>query len=350
MFLRNAWYVAATLDELAPGRLFARTLLHEPIVFFRDAGTGKVAALEDRCCHRGAPLSLGEISDAGLRCGYHGLVFDSRGICIDMPGSRGRIPASARVKSYPVAEKTGFVWIWMGDPARASEHAIPEIPHHTAEDDCLPPRSHGVMHVKAGYVLFLENLMDLTHLPYVHRKTIGGHAGDHTGAKMETSQTQTGVRFARLMLDAAPPPDYAKRYGFKGRIDRWEEFEYVAPASVLQFTGAVDAGDYHKGIRHGFHHLRAIHTFAPETERSCFYFYSFLDGFRGDRDKSNTALNEPMVLREDANMIEQQQLRLEGYDMEQLTAIPSDVARVQMTRFLTRKIAEEQEDSKILAE
>jgi phenylpropionate dioxygenase-like ring-hydroxylating dioxygenase large terminal subunit len=350
MYLRNAWYVAATVDELAAAPLLARTLLNEPIVFFRDARTGTVAALEDRCCHRGAPLSLGEIADAGLRCGYHGLVFDRNGICVDMPGSRGRIPAAARVKSYPVAEKAGFVWIWMGDPARAAEHIIPSIPHYTDEDDRVPRRSHGVMHVKANYELFLENLMDLTHLPYVHKTTIGGNAADHEGAEMETSDTPTGVRFSRLMLDALPPPGYAKRYGFTGRIDRWEEFEYVAPASVLQFTGAVDAGDYHKGIRQGHHHLRAIHTFAPETERTCFYFYSFIDGFRGAGATTNTAMAEPAVLREDAILIEQQQRRLEGYDMNRLTAIPSDVARVHMIRFLARKIAAEQDESKVPAE
>jgi phenylpropionate dioxygenase-like ring-hydroxylating dioxygenase large terminal subunit len=350
MYLRNAWYVAATVDELDSARLLARTLLQEPIVFFRDVKTGKVVALEDRCCHRGAPLSLGEVSQAGLTCGYHGLVFDSDGICIDIPGAHGRIPASARVKSYVVAERGGFVWIWMGDRDRAAEHLIPSIPHHSEEDDRLPRRSHGVMHANANYVLFLENLMDLTHLPYVHKTSIGGHPHDHTKAEMETSDTPTGVRFARLMLDAMPPPGYAKRYGFTGRIDRWEEFEYVAPASVLQFTGAVDAGDYQKGIRHGYHHLRAIHTFAPETERTCFYFYSFIDGFRGAGAITNTVMAEPAVLREDTNLIEQQQLRLEGYDMGRLTAIPSDVARVHMERFLKRKIAEEQEEHRVPAE
>ncbi len=343
MYLRNAWYVAATIDEIASAPLFARTLLDEPIVFFRDPASGKLVALEDRCCHRGAPLSLGEITPAGLVCGYHGLVFDTDGVCVDMPGSHGRIPAEARVKSYAVAERSGFVWIWMGDRARAAEHLIPSIPHASA-DEREPRRSHGVMHVKAGYVLFLENLMDLTHLPYVHKTTIGGHAPDHAAAEMATSDTATGVRFARLMLDAAPPPGYAKRYGFTGRIDRWEEFEYVAPASVLQFTGAVNAGDYKKGVRSGHHHLRGIHTFAPETQRTCFYFYSFIDGYRGAGAASNTAMAEPAVLREDANLIEQQQLRLDGYDMEKLTAIPSDVARVHMGRFLTRKIAEEQDE------
>jgi len=342
MYLRNAWYVAATQDELATKPLFARTILDEPVLLFRDATTGKLAALEDRCCHRGAPLSIGELSERGVTCGYHGLIFDAAGICIDMPGSNGRIPPSARVRSYPVVEKAGFAWIWMGEAKRADERLIPSIPHSTEADDRKPRRAHGVMHVRASYVLFLENLMDLTHLPHVHKTSIGGNATDHVGASMETRDTPTGVHFSRLMLDAAPPPGYARRYGFTGRIDRWEEFDYVAPSSVLQFTGAVNAGDYERGVRSGYHHLRGIHSFAPETERTCFYFYSFIDGFQGPSAQTNSAMDVAAIFREDAKVIEQQQLRLEGYDMERLTAIPSDVARIHMGRFLERKIAEEQ--------
>ncbi len=96
--------------------------------------------------------------------------------------------------------------------------------------------------------------------------------------------------------------------------------------------------------------LRAIHTFAPETERTCFYFYSFIDGFRGAGATTNTVMAEPAVLREDATLLEQQQLRLEGYDMERMVAIPSDVARIHMGRFLARKIAEEQEERKVPAD
>lgn len=341
-YLRNGWYVGATSDEIPVGQTLARTLLDEPIVLFRDNATGEVAALEDRCCHRGAPLSLGEISDRGLVCGYHGLVFNARGVCVEIPHG-GRISERARVRCYPVREQGGFVWIWMGNPDGAAEELIPSIPDRSDHDDGQPRYAHGMLHVQANYTLFLENLMDLTHLAYVHKKTIGGHAEDHTGATTETSQTHRGVKFTRLMLGVVPPPNYLERYGYRGRIDRWEEFEYVAPASVLQWTGAVDAGHYQQGVRHGDHDLRAIHTFAPETKRSCRYFFSLLSGYEGDRGK--TTIGAPVVLTEDVRMVEQQQLRLDGYDMQRLTAIPSDVARVEMIRYLTRKIAEEDSDA-----
>jgi vanillate O-demethylase monooxygenase subunit len=159
---------------------------------------------------------------------------------------------------------------------------------------------------------------------------------------METGSTKTGVRFSRLMRNAIPPTDYAKRYTYAGRIDRWEEFEYVAPATVLQATGAVDTGKYDLGIRTGGHSLRVIHTFAPESERSCFYFFSYIDDFAGT-PKGETRTTS-RVLDEDVAMVEQQQLRLNGYDMQRLTAIASDTARVQMSRFLERQIFDEQKE------
>jgi phenylpropionate dioxygenase-like ring-hydroxylating dioxygenase large terminal subunit len=85
MFVRNAWYIAATRDEITD-KPFARTVMNEPIVFLRN-GRGEICALEDRCCHRGAPLSLGEATEAGIRCGYHGMEFAPDGRCILIPGA-----------------------------------------------------------------------------------------------------------------------------------------------------------------------------------------------------------------------------------------------------------------------
>ena len=90
----NQWYVAALSKELKDAPL-ARTLLGFPLVLFR-CSDGSVAALEDRCCHRALPLSNGTLEERGIRCGYHGLLFDSQGKCIEVPG-QDRIPGKARV-------------------------------------------------------------------------------------------------------------------------------------------------------------------------------------------------------------------------------------------------------------
>ena len=83
-FVYNAWYIAAWPEELDAG-LTARTILNEPIVLFRDSH-GRAVALEDRCCHRGAPLSHGQIVDGAIQCGYHGMIFDGCGACIGRHG------------------------------------------------------------------------------------------------------------------------------------------------------------------------------------------------------------------------------------------------------------------------
>src|SRR5882757_3014648 len=121
MFVRNAWYVAAALAEIGDKPL-ARTILNEPIVLFKN-GRGEICALEDRCCHRGAPLALGEPTEAGIRCGYHGMEFNREGACTFIPGQT-IIPKRARVKSYPVVAKTDYVWIWTGQAEKADPAEI----------------------------------------------------------------------------------------------------------------------------------------------------------------------------------------------------------------------------------
>ena len=114
MFLRNGWYTALWSNELKD-KPIAKTMLNEKIVLFRNA-SGDVGALEDCCCHRAAPLSLGEIAGDYLACGYHGLKFDVGGKCVELPDGN-QVPSGAKVRSYPIAEKWIVVWIWMGDPA-----------------------------------------------------------------------------------------------------------------------------------------------------------------------------------------------------------------------------------------
>jgi phenylpropionate dioxygenase-like ring-hydroxylating dioxygenase large terminal subunit len=102
MFLRNSWYVAARSAEVARKPL-ARILLNEPVALYRKED-GTPVALEDRCCHRQLPLSMGRLEGDELRCGYHGLKFDASGTCVEIPGQTA-IPPQARVRAYPLLER-----------------------------------------------------------------------------------------------------------------------------------------------------------------------------------------------------------------------------------------------------
>ena len=112
MFMRNAWYVAASETELGE-QLFAVKLLNEAVVLYRK-GDGTPVALEDACPHRKLPLSLGRRQGDDIECGYHGLTFDCSGSCVRAPGSK-HVPQGAKVRSYPLAVRYGLIWIWMGD-------------------------------------------------------------------------------------------------------------------------------------------------------------------------------------------------------------------------------------------
>ena len=176
----------------------------------------------------------------------------------------------------------------MGDPALADESKIIDYPYfdQTAEW----PSKRGVMEFEANYMMMIDNLMDLTHLGYVHTKSIGGDPAVHFNADMTVTPTDVGVTLERWMLDTKPPPTYVEAVGFKGQIDRWARFEYHAPGTVMQWSGAVDAGIGTKEIpdNDGLH-FRVLHSVTPKTDRSLYYFFGPAINFRQD---------EPAALQE----------------------------------------------------
>ena len=158
MFVKNAWYVAAWETEIGDGPL-ARTILGEPVVMF---GTPDgVVVLEDRCCHRSLPLSMGQVVGDRIQCGYHGLEFDQSGSCVKIPG-QNQIPSGASVKSYPLVERWNWVWIWMGDPALADESMIPNWWWFEHPDWELVKGKY--LKLDCNYELITDNLLDLSHL------------------------------------------------------------------------------------------------------------------------------------------------------------------------------------------
>jgi vanillate O-demethylase monooxygenase subunit len=330
-FLRNAWYIACWDDDLAGG-VFGRTIMNEPIAFFRDA-SGKAGAVEDRCCHRGAALTDGKVIDRGLQCGYHGLVFDVNGKCVEIPG-QDAIPPMAHIKSYPVVERHEAIWIWMGDPALADESKIVDWPFH--KDGATPlPHRKGCLPFSANYLMLVDNLMDLTHLGFVHSRTIGGHPMQHVNAEMSVERTENGCRFSRWMMDSNAPPTYVKAAGFTGKIDRWLEFEYRAPCLVLQYTGAIDAGRGAKQNQNqpGFH-SRIIHCATPETETSAFYIFAASNGYRTDDPAATQELYDQLIptFIEDVTMMSNQQSRINLDPTRPLLNIKADAAVVQARR------------------
>jgi phenylpropionate dioxygenase-like ring-hydroxylating dioxygenase large terminal subunit len=303
MFLRNNWYMAAWSSELKDKPL-GRKILNEPVVLFRGE-SGEAGALEDRCCHRAMPLALGELTGDHIRCIYHGLEFARDGSCVRIPG-QDTVPARVRVKSYPVVERDQIIWIWTGDPERADASKIIPYPWH--QDPGWAWTSAGYR-LGCNYLLLQDNLLDLTHLAYVHRHTIGGSPTAHFEAKTDVERDGNCIKVRRWIPNSEPPATYVKAVGFKGRVDRWQETESW-PGVMHIYTGATDAGTgAYEGKREGGFGLRLFEGLTPETETSTNYFWSAAHNYKVDQPEATAQLYREIkaTVDEDVVVLEEQQ-------------------------------------------
>lgn len=303
MFPLNQWYVAGFSWELKEKPL-ARTLLNQKVVMFRT-GAGQVAALEDRCCHKSLPLSCGTLEQSGVRCGYHGLLFAPDGACIEVPGQQ-RIPVKARVKSFTLVERDQILWIWM--PREEGGVPTHEAPSYCVHADPRYSFKGDVFHYNAPYQLIHDNLLDLSHLGYVHLKTIGGNAAVHMNAQLKVEASGDQVRVLRHMPDSAPPPTYLGAWPFKGHIDRWQEVEFNV-SHLLIWTGGADVGteDLGNPQRGGFH-MRGFHAITPETESTAHYMWTMASNQHPDKPDVSELVYQQTALTfyEDKEVIEAQ--------------------------------------------
>jgi vanillate O-demethylase monooxygenase subunit len=344
VFLKNDWYMAGWSTEVTD-RPLGRMIAGEAIVLFRDAA-GRISALRDQCCHRGVALSPGKVVEKGIQCPYHGLVFNGAGVCVHIP-SQDNIPAKARVRSFAVEERDAIIWLWLGESEAADPAKIVAYPYH---GDPLWPYKVGYVHANCGYEMLIDNIMDLTHVGYVHSKTIGGgDLADHATATMKTERTERGVKFARWLHDSVPPPTYAKAVDYPGRIDRWQEEELIVPGAIIQFSGGVDVSQraFDGGSREGGFAMRVFHGIVPETENSCHYFFSVSNGFRQNEPAvTELIFNQVAVtLDEDVVICESQQARTLQYPDTRFVDLRSDEARVIYRRHLASRLAAEREQS-----
>ncbi|MFN3456412.1 MAG: Rieske 2Fe-2S domain-containing protein [Novosphingobium sp.] len=258
----NCWWVAAYSSEV--GRdLLGRWLLDTPVLLYRTE-EGRAVAIEDRCPHRGAPLSLGCLKGDNVQCGYHGFTFAPDGACIRVPSIDAALPA-ARIRSFAVIEQPPFVWIYLGDPQRMAE--VPPPPQ--LEWQGMPgfKAVSGQMEIKANYMLLKENVLDLTHFGYVHAKSFGitdwvdppklTMDGERVGYHQSFSGSPLAPIFAEpLGLPAGTPFD-RENYGW-----------FVSPA--LQ-VAAVDFTD--PATRQIVGRFRVTHATTPVDATRMIYFY-----------------------------------------------------------------------------
>ena len=345
MFLRNYWYVGGYSAEIGE-RPLARTILGEPILFYRTSD-GRAVALEDRCCHRNLPLSLGAREGDAIRCGYHGLKFDSAGRCIEIPG-QPQIPPDAKVRTYPVIERWNFIWLWMGDPAKRDDSLLPGW---QCIDDPKLTTTMGngceALPMKCNWQLNNDNLLDLIHVVYVHPGTLGGAGLDNN--PVTTKRLANGVHMMRWSPTVEPPPLLAKLAGFNGALsDRWQATMCELPSHCTIDAGfsAPDTvgrdGDWDQGVR-----LRALITATPETETSSFMFYAQCRNFAtGNEEVSKRFIQQiRAIFDQDIAVMEGQQRINSMLPNAPTIEIRCDVPVVAMRRLVMQAAAHERDEA-----
>lgn len=311
MFPKNCWYIAALSRELQHA-LTKRTIAGEAIVMYRTAA-GEPVAFLDRCPHRLVPLSLGRLDGDALQCGYHGITFDHTGRCIRVPGEES-FPDHFCAQTFPIVERYGFVWIWLGERAIANAQLIPDALRWQDEPAWCPLSDY--FYVAAHNQLLIDNLLDLSHEAFLHQGTIGNQAVGETPPK--TTLRGDHIEVERFMPDCAPPKLFVAAAGFTTNIDRYQRLFFVPPCTVIIEVWAVPAGtrDKSKGLA-----WWVINSLTPETERSTHYFWALPRNFKQD-DTAMTEMLRAAVNRtfsEDRTMIEAQQLILDKVPLESRT-------------------------------
>jgi vanillate O-demethylase monooxygenase subunit len=212
-YVRNAWYVGAWSHEVAAGRTFLRRIMDEPVVFFRGED-GEPIALFDRCPHRGMPLSKGRVRGGTVRCIYHGVVFGGDGACVEIP-AQTVIPSKMCVRSYPLVEKWRWIWIWMGDPALADPSLIPDYEMLGIGRPGYSSTPMFVAEMKANYELLHENLLDNSHVSFLHAgmledgEVARAEAGGAGNAELKIERDGRMIRTVKIFAESRPSRDVA---------------------------------------------------------------------------------------------------------------------------------------------
>lgn len=277
MFLRNAWYVVAWEHEVAEGLMPVR-VLGESIVLYRRRD-GSVAALEDACPHRKLPLSMGRIKGDDVECGYHGLTFDGTGACTRVPGAE-RIPHVARVRAYPIHERYGLLWVWMGEAEKADPAEIVAVDHWG--DPAWGINRGESMVLACNYLYMTDNLLDPSHVAWVHQSSFASSACEET--PLETTVAPDGVTVWRWMIDSEPAPFYAPFLKFSGHCDRKQHYEVRYPSNAIIKAIFVPANSHREGepLHEDVFLMDSYNFMTPVDENHTKYYWFQMRNFAPD--------------------------------------------------------------------
>ena len=287
MFLKNCWYVAAWVDDIKQNPTSTQ-ILGEKICIFRDS-KNKFTAIEDYCPHRRLPLSMGKVRGDEIECGYHGLTFDQTGVCVAAP-THHCVPDKTTIRVYPTVERYGMLWIWMGNPEQSSVDEIIKVDHF---DDSAWGYNRGkAMEVACNYQYINDNLLDPSHVAWVHASSFGESSTKDT--PMEIDVLDNGVAVSRWMFDREPAPFYKNIVGFDGNCDRLQHYEVHYPSLAIIraiFTPAGTGGKESKPHKDCFI-MDSYNFMTPVDEFNTKYYWFQIRNIKSDDAELSKIMSE----------------------------------------------------------
>jgi vanillate O-demethylase monooxygenase subunit len=233
--LRNEWYVVAFAHEVDDRQPLLRYCCGDRIALFRTAN-GAPVALSDRCPHRGSPLSLGKIVEDTLQCPYHGFRYSVSGQCVRVPSQATIIPELG-VRSYPVTDKGGFIWLWPGAAELADPALLPDCHAFGLDREGWSAKPYLMLDIKSNYSLLFENLLDTSHISFLHGTALDG--GRMASSSFHLESEGKTVRLIRELTGDTPTPSNTKQYGLDGVTTfdrRLESIAYLPNLHIIRNT------------------------------------------------------------------------------------------------------------------
>jgi phenylpropionate dioxygenase-like ring-hydroxylating dioxygenase large terminal subunit len=260
----NAWYVIA-LDEQVDRTLKSIKVLGQPLVYYR-AEDGRPVVLDDRCLHRRFPLSKGQLKGDSVQCGYHGFTYDRTGQCIWAPGvpltAQGEAKLPFGVRAYPCAQQGPWLWVWMGKPELADPATIP-LPHvepgHSLTGYKMNP---------ANYMMLIENLLDLSHLHFLHDAADLEHAGT---VPRDAPSDSNGIGWIKTVERTEQGVIAVNHGGDPKQLVRQEQTSIQYGPSLLFWTSLLTAFPGDPPAKPGL--LSIAHALTPLDERNTHQFF-----------------------------------------------------------------------------
>lgn len=286
-FVRNSWYVAAISTEINDGPI-QRVVLNSPVALFRMAN-GDPAAIWGACPHRYYPLAWGKVIGDSIQCNYHGFRFDGRtGACTKIPSQA--VSGTFVQRTFPCVEHGPWIWIWPGDPERADRALLPSLDQIGATKDWRVDVI-GLNSTPSRAQILVENLMDLTHVAFLHGTDLDGHA--LLGPELQVFEEEGVFRAKRTSPTPWLGAYYDLLFGadnkYEGVRDVLSGTYFFSPGYMITLASTVQGEDIDPNV---FGRMYFHHAITPETETSCHYFVAASRDYRREDESIGNGLRQ----------------------------------------------------------